>query len=167
MEAFPILLATDVGTVVRANSTALKRFGSCVGRHCGDVVGLRSADGTTLCTDKCTRELASQGIGIHESRGTVKGIPARVICTSFGQGVVVMIHEEAGIERLKARLTERELEVVTLSARGRTMKEIAQRLGLRVTTVRTHLDHAKEKLGAQNVKDLVARAMDLGLSAAS
>ncbi|WP_321813469.1 MULTISPECIES: response regulator transcription factor [unclassified Paraburkholderia] len=51
---------------------------------------------------------------------------------------------------LIARLTRREREVVTLAAEGLLDKEIAQRLGISYTTVRTHLDRSFQKLGVSN-----------------
>ncbi|WP_321953737.1 helix-turn-helix transcriptional regulator [Paraburkholderia bannensis] len=49
-----------------------------------------------------------------------------------------------------ARLTRREREVVTLAAEGLLDKEIAERLGISYTTVRTHLDRSFQKLGIGN-----------------
>jgi DNA-binding CsgD family transcriptional regulator len=51
---------------------------------------------------------------------------------------------------LLARLTRREREVVALAAEGLLDKEIAQRLGISYTTVRTHLDRSFQKLGINN-----------------
>jgi DNA-binding CsgD family transcriptional regulator len=54
-------------------------------------------------------------------------------------------------------LSERELEVANLAACGLHDKEIARRLGISITTVRTHLDHAFRKLGVNNRMKLVQR----------
>jgi DNA-binding CsgD family transcriptional regulator len=48
------------------------------------------------------------------------------------------------------RLSEREREVAELAACGLHDKEIARRLGISITTVRTHIDHAFRKLGVTN-----------------
>jgi DNA-binding CsgD family transcriptional regulator len=48
------------------------------------------------------------------------------------------------------RLTRREREVVKLVAEGLLDKEIAERLGISYTTVRTHLDRSFQKLGVSN-----------------
>ena len=47
-------------------------------------------------------------------------------------------------------LSEREREVAELAACGLADKEIARRLAISVTTVRTHIDHAFRKLGVAN-----------------
>ncbi|NIE64721.1 LuxR family transcriptional regulator [Burkholderia sp. Ax-1719] len=59
-----------------------------------------------------------------------------------------------------ARLTRREREVVTLAAEGLLDKEIAQRLGISYTTVRTHLDRSFQKLGVSN-RSRLARLLHL------
>jgi len=59
--------------------------------------------------------------------------------------------------RLTAPLSEREREVVGLAACGLHDKEIARRLGISLTTVRTHVGHAFQKLGVNNRMKLVQR----------
>lgn len=49
-----------------------------------------------------------------------------------------------------ALLSAREREVAQLAAQGLTDKDIARRLGISITTVRTHLDHAFRKLEVPN-----------------
>ena len=56
-----------------------------------------------------------------------------------------------------ACLSEREREVADLAACGLHDKEIARRLGISITTVRTHIDHAFRKLGVTNRMLLVQR----------
>lgn len=55
-------------------------------------------------------------------------------------------------------LTPREQEVVRLVARGMANKEIAHRLGVSVTTVRSHLRHVYEKLGRKSRIELALHA---------
>lgn len=62
---------------------------------------------------------------------------------------------------LLARLTPREREVVGLAAEGLLDKEIAQRLGISYTTVRTHLDRSFQKLGINN-RSRLARLLQEG-----
>ena len=54
-------------------------------------------------------------------------------------------------------LSEREGEVAALAACGLHDKEIARRLGISITTVRTHIDHAVRKHGVTNRMMLVQR----------
>lgn len=61
------------------------------------------------------------------------------------------------------RLSDRETEVLRLTARGMSGPEIAQRLGIGSTTVKTHLQRAYRKLGVADRAALVAEAMRRGL----
>jgi len=54
-------------------------------------------------------------------------------------------------------LTQREIEVISLAAEGRTNREIAGLLGISPLTVRKHLEHAYPKLGVGNRTAAAAR----------
>ena len=58
-------------------------------------------------------------------------------------------------------LTPREREVLDLVAQGLTTPRIANELGIRPSTVRTHVEHAREKLGARTRAEAVARCNKL------
>jgi DNA-binding NarL/FixJ family response regulator len=60
-------------------------------------------------------------------------------------------------------LTERELEILELLARGQTVQQAATRLGLSPRTVETHIGKAYRKLGVKNRVQAVSRASSLGL----
>lgn len=60
-------------------------------------------------------------------------------------------------------LSERETEVLTLVARGLINKEIADRLGIGLTTVISHRRNLMEKLGIRTVAGLVVYALTEGL----
>lgn len=60
-------------------------------------------------------------------------------------------------------LTNREREVMTLAADGRSNDEIAGELHLSVLTVRTHVQRAMTKLGARDRAQLVVLAYKSGL----
>jgi two-component system nitrate/nitrite response regulator NarL len=56
-------------------------------------------------------------------------------------------------------LTEREVEVLQLLAFGYTNRDIAGRLFISPDTVKTHLEHIYQKLGANDRTAAVAEAM--------
>ncbi len=61
------------------------------------------------------------------------------------------------------QLTGREHQVLELLAQGLQLDEIAERLGIGLETVRTHLQKATERLGAANRTHAVAVAIRRGL----
>jgi len=61
------------------------------------------------------------------------------------------------------RLSDRELEVLTLLREGLSQEEIAARLSIADRTVRAHLGSIKDKLIASSAAQCVARAYELGL----
>jgi DNA-binding NarL/FixJ family response regulator len=63
----------------------------------------------------------------------------------------------------QANLTLRQSEVLQLVAEGRTMKEIADILGISTRTAETHKYEAMETLGVQTTAELVRWAVRLGL----
>jgi PAS domain S-box-containing protein len=69
-----------------------------------------------------------------------------------------------GGELSRARsLTRREIEVLQLAADGHTGREVADRLVVSPSTVKTHFNHIYEKLGVASRPAAVATALRLGL----
>ena len=60
-------------------------------------------------------------------------------------------------------LTPRELEVLRLLSTGRTNPQIARQLFMAVGTVKVHVEHILDKLGAAGRTDAAVRAASLGL----
>ena len=65
--------------------------------------------------------------------------------------------------RLEDPLSERELEVLSLLATGKTNSEVAGDLFVSVGTVKSHTGNIYRKLGAKNRAEALARARELGL----
>lgn len=60
-------------------------------------------------------------------------------------------------------ISPRELDVLREIAAGRSNKEIAMRLDVSPNTVKTHVAHLFEKLGARRRTDAINRARELGI----
>jgi DNA-binding NarL/FixJ family response regulator len=69
----------------------------------------------------------------------------------------------AGPPEVMAELTARELEILTLVARGLSNRQIAGSLFLSEATVKTHLAHAFAKLGVRDRVQAVVLAYETGL----
>ncbi len=64
---------------------------------------------------------------------------------------------------LGSDLTNRELEVLRIASKGRSNKEIAAELFLSVNTVRNHMQHVLNKLGAHSKLEATAIAARVGI----
>jgi LuxR family maltose regulon positive regulatory protein len=73
----------------------------------------------------------------------------------------------AGLPSLVEALSERELDVLRLLAAGKRNREIASELYVALDTVKKHVTHIFEKLGAANRTEATARARELGLLASA
>ena len=77
--------------------------------------------------------------------------------------------ERANLRELRtrfARLTARELEVLSHVVRGRLNKQIAGDLGIHERTVKRHRTAVTTKLGVQSVAELTQRSLEVGIFAA-
>ncbi|MEY9875639.1 DNA-binding NarL/FixJ family response regulator [Streptacidiphilus sp. MAP12-33] len=73
-------------------------------------------------------------------------------------------HQPSTSQRERGRrLTERELDVAREVAQGATNQEVASRLFLSLSTVKTHLSKIQEKLRARNRVEVAAWAWESGL----
>ncbi|GGB24082.1 DNA-binding response regulator [Flexivirga endophytica] len=83
-----------------------------------------------------------------------------------GETVLAPVVADRLLARLRSprpTLSGRELEVLRQVALGRPNREVAKELFLSEATVKTHLVHVFEKLGADSRTGAVARARELGL----
>jgi len=69
----------------------------------------------------------------------------------------------AGLAGLVEPLSDRELQVLGLLAAGRSNQQIAEELVVVLDTVKSHVGHILDRLGAANRTQAVARAWALGL----
>lgn len=65
--------------------------------------------------------------------------------------------------KMRPSLSEREIEIVRLVAKGFSNDELAERLHLSPETIKAHLRHVYEKLGVESRVEAVTEAMRTGL----
>lgn len=83
------------------------------------------------------------------------------VSPEFGQRLIyrTVMPDEKGRNPLE-RLSDRELEVLSLIGHGLSSRQIAERLHLSVKTIESHRLHLKEKLRLENASELVKFAID-------
>lgn len=75
----------------------------------------------------------------------------------------LMARMVSGSNATPGALSSRELDVIRLASIGRSNKEIAYELRISEATVKTHLQHAFDKLGVSDRTSAVTTAIDRGL----
>ena len=103
-----------------------------------------------------TATQAASEIAASVDRGWLDRTAADAVCQAAGQRIAAPRSWPAG-------LTDREVEVLRLLARGRSKKEIASRLGIAEGTVHTHVVHVYEKIGVSSRALAALFAMEHGL----
>ena len=89
----------------------------------------------------------------HEHSSRFEAVAAR------RDAVAEVIPFHAPMPELEQEPTAREIEVLQLLAFGHTNRDIAERLYISPDTVKTHLEHIFEKLGASDRTAAVAEAL--------
>lgn len=105
---------------------------------------------------------------IHKSRAAQDVVDA--IRTVAGGGTLFtprtisqLLNSRREVEAQLERLTPREKEVLRLMAEGTSSREIAGRLGISYTTVRTHIRSLGSKLGVHSKLEAIVKARELAL----
>lgn len=105
---------------------------------------------------------------IHKSRAAQDVVDA--IRTVAGGGTLFtprtisqLLNSRREVEAQLERLTPREKEVLRLMAGGTSSREIAGRLGISYTTVRTHIRSLGSKLGVHSKLEAIVKARELAL----
>jgi DNA-binding NarL/FixJ family response regulator len=125
-----------------------------------------------IYTAEADRELVRSALGAGACAVVLKESPLvdllRALQSALrGRPYVDPILGRAAFEgrRESAGLTQRESQVLLLVADGLSHDEIAERLQIGPETVRTHVQKARHRLGAENRTHAVATALRLGLIA--
>jgi DNA-binding NarL/FixJ family response regulator len=108
-----------------------------------------------LIKDCASEELVAAIHAIHQGKP--------YFCAEAQEIMMSKISPASSTGRPLNQLTNRELEVLKLTASGSNTKEIAFHLGLSTKTVEVHRMKAKKKLGLHSIAQLTSYAIKAGL----
>ena len=105
---------------------------------------------------------------IHKSRAAQEVVEAIRTVAQGGslftpRSISQLLNSRREIEAQLERLTPREKEVLRLMAEGTSSRDIASRLGISYTTVRTHIRSLGSKLGVHSKLEAIVKARELAL----
>ena len=105
---------------------------------------------------------------IHKSRAAQDVVDAIRTVAGGGslftpRGIAQLLNNRREVEAQLERLTAREKEVLRLMAEGMASREIASKLGISYTTVRTHIRSLGSKLAVHSKLEAIVKARELGL----
>jgi DNA-binding CsgD family transcriptional regulator len=101
--------------------------------------------------------LDARQVRTAEERGAAMTLAAAV------EFAVMTANDDGQASTGTGALSARERELVALVAQGRTDAEIAEKLFISVSTVRTHLDRIRDKSGCRRRADLTRLALQEGI----
>ncbi|HTK45714.1 MAG TPA: LuxR C-terminal-related transcriptional regulator [Patescibacteria group bacterium] len=132
-----------------------RRLGRRHGLNFSIATWLRLPDGSIrgLWLDASRRDFDDRDVSLLELIGRQMGRLVRPAGRSLAGG-----RRRAGLG-----LTDRQAEILALAAMGRSNDEIAVDLSISPNTVRTHLEHAFDRLRVHTRAAAVARAWELGI----
>ncbi len=105
---------------------------------------------------------------IHKSRAAQDVVDAIRTVADGGtlftpRSIAQLLNSRREIEAQLERLTPREKEVLRLMAEGISSRDIASKLGISYTTVRTHIRSLGSKLGVHSKLEAIVKARELAL----
>jgi PAS domain S-box-containing protein len=162
-----------------------------VGRYCYEVMTGRRPDGHPVCGSACPvtrnarrgRGTAAYEVTAVARDGTPRYVNNSILVLEGTRGAFRVVHVvrescdtpplrppepdavEAGDDATTSaeQLTRREMQVLRLFARGRTLEQVAEELAISVFTARNHATSIQHKLGVRNRLQMVLEGMRRGL----
>ena len=105
---------------------------------------------------------------IHKSRAASEVVDAIRVVAAGGtlitpRTIAALVSKRRSMDLRLESLTSREKEVLRLMAEGISSRDIASRLGISYTTVRTHIRSLGAKLGVHSKLEAILKARELAL----
>jgi PAS domain S-box-containing protein len=159
-----IVVFDGEGRYTHANAQASHIMGATVGQIVGRRVGEFTSEENQGSVKRLLNDLITHGecSGVHHIRGlSGKDRVIRYRARSgFMPGMHIVVSEE--LRPAGRHLSPREVEIMTLMARGLNGTKIAEELTISRETVRTHIRNAMEKLQARTRPHAIALAAASG-----
>jgi predicted ATPase/DNA-binding CsgD family transcriptional regulator len=109
---------------------------------------------------EATQALDARQVRTAEERGAAMTLPAAV---EFAVMMTGQNTQGPAVPPGPGKLSARERELITLVAQGQTDAQIAGKLFISISTVRTHLDRIRDKSGYRRRADLTRLALEEGI----
>jgi DNA-binding NarL/FixJ family response regulator len=119
--------------------------------------------GGYLLKDGTEADLAAHVLSLHGGGSPMSPIIARQLLVRWQADTPHATPAVPAAEGGPVALSKRESEVLNLVARGFIYPEIAQQMGLSVSTIQTHVRNIYGKLDVHNKTEAVFEARQLGL----
>jgi two-component system, NarL family, nitrate/nitrite response regulator NarL len=105
---------------------------------------------------------------IHKSRAAAEVVDAIRVVAGGGtlftpRAISTLLNKRREVESQLEKLTPREKEVLRLMAEGIASRDVAGKLGISYTTVRTHIRSLGSKLGVHSKLEAIVKARELAL----
>jgi len=156
----PAVLLLDI-EVTGASACSVTRAVLTRRPQLGIVVWIGVRDSTELPELKAAALQRAGASGCVDSAVDAQELAHAVVCASVGTAYVSNRLRRRAL--LRATLTPREHEVLTLLAAGRTSAHIARTIGIATATVSSHTARICQKVGLAGRAEAAAMGRDLGL----
>jgi DNA-binding CsgD family transcriptional regulator len=176
----PVLLLRQLNQAITAHEESRRPAPGAKGKEkellealeeSGEITPATAAMRTSLTVDEASKMLEELARRDHLEKRTEEGVTSYSLSKRRGQalpgGDLTSSPAQSGTNvapnQLEDPLSERELEVLSLLATGKTNSEVARDLFVSVGTVKSHTGNIYRKLGARNRAEALARAREHGL----
>lgn len=160
----PVIIAGADGTVIAQNKPARRLLGPGTGKYCWDVVGGLEDAENLPCRPGCVLALLASGMDCSQhTELKVGGIRHQLTCIPVNGAAVCMLSCMSSESPTPWQsLSPREREILSLLADGETTSSVATCMGVCESTVRTHVERMRSKLGVNTRAAVVAEGFRLG-----